>query len=72
MVCRTCADFNLSVILWKCSCVCVCVFPGPRELHPGADSVPSPAQVPGGVLLLLLRLHCCAQVFLLPGSCEDR
>ncbi len=45
---------------------------GLGELRPGAHSNPPSAKLSGGVLLFLLRLHCCAQVLLFPRPNEDR
>lgn len=42
------------------------------ELHFGAHTNPPPTELPRRVLLLLLRLHRCTEVFLLPRSNAHR
>ena len=45
---------------------------GLGKLHTGADSHPAATEWPGENILLLLCVHCCAQVLLLPGPPPNR
>jgi len=45
---------------------------GLGKLHTGADSHPAATEWLGEDILLLLCVHCCAQVLLLPGPPPNR
>ena len=57
----------LLIILVACYYEFFDVWLGFRELHFGAHTNATPAQLPWRVLLLLLCVHCCPQVFFLSG-----